>query len=434
METAQARRPPSWWDRLLSRRLIVLWLWLPVVSLSLALGALLLATTRNPKNGTTLTGAGSATAETAANTVEVRRGSIKKTLILSGELRAVRSQSIFALTSEETKITYLPPEGTVVKAGDRLVELDSTTVLTKIKDIDEKIVAAENEMVKTQSTGESALRDMAIKLSQLWLPYEKAKVDARIPAGIEDRRAYQQKQLDLAKTKAEYEAQLKKIEDKKKEQAAELEVKTIEKQKLKIQMDQARADLAGMNIKAPADGMVIYANHWAERRKIQVGDVVWGGFPIVTLPDLSAMEVLARVNEVDGPKLSEGQKATVLLDSYPDRTIGGAVKDISQTAVKANWMAKARIFNVVITLDKTITEIMKPGMSAQITVEAGDYRDDLLVPRAAVQFGGGAPQVVRSEGAGGKKRAIAITIKAADPFYYAVADNGALKEGDRIVE
>jgi len=306
--------------------------------------------------------------------------------------------------------------------------------LTKIKDLDEKIVAAENEIVKSQSTGESAIRDMEIKLSQLWLPYEKAKVEASIPAGIEDRRTYQQKQLDLAKAKAEYEGQLKKMDDKRKEQAAELEVKAIEKKKLEIQLNQAKADLEGMNLRAPADGMVIYQNHWAERRKIQVGDVVWSGFPMVTLPDLSVMEVLARVNEVDGPRLSVGQKARVLLDSYPDREISGSVKEISQTAVKANWMAKAKIFNVSISLDSTITDIMKPGMSAQVTLDLGESPNELLVPRAAVSFAAGSPRVVRVESPGDKRRLIALTIKAADPFYYAVADNGVLKEGDRIVQ
>jgi multidrug efflux pump subunit AcrA (membrane-fusion protein) len=179
--------------------------------------------------------------------------------------------------------------------------------------------------------------------------------------------------------------------------------------------------------------MVIYSNHWAERRKIQIGDVVWGGFPIVTLPDLSAMEILAHVNEVDGPKLSVGQKVTVLLDTYPERGITGEVREIAQTAVKASWMAKARIFDVAISLDKTITEIMKPGMSAQITVEIGNYPDELLVPRRAVQFADGEPRVVRSE-AEGKTRVIAVTIEAGDPFYYAVAGNGVLREGDRLVQ
>jgi hypothetical protein len=55
------------------------------------------------------------------------------------------------------------------------------------------------------------------------------------------------------------------------------------------------------------------------------------------------------------------------------------------------------------------------------------------VPRSLVQFVGGAARVVRSEGEE-KTRVIAVTIKAADAFYYAVADNGALKEGDRVVQ
>ncbi|MGH9826998.1 MAG: efflux RND transporter periplasmic adaptor subunit, partial [Blastocatellia bacterium] len=199
--------------------------------------------------------------------------------------------------------------------------------------------------------------------------------------------------------------------------------------------NQANHDLAGMNVTAPADGMVIYSNHYAERRKIQIGDVVWGGFPVISLPDLSEMEVLARVNEVDGPKLSVGQKASIRLDSYPDTQITGSVKEISQTAVKSNFMSKSRVFNVVISLDKTEPEIMKPGMSAQVTVGIADFRNELLVPRSAVRFGeGGSAEVIRVEGESNRARVVAVTIKGSDPVSYAVADNGVLKEGDRIVK
>jgi multidrug efflux pump subunit AcrA (membrane-fusion protein) len=169
-----------------------------------------------------------------------------------------------------------------------------------------------------------------------------------------------------------------------------------------------------------------------ERRKIQAGDMVWGGFPLVRLPDLKAMEVLAQVNEVDGPRLSIGQKAEVRLDSYPEIEITGSVKEIAQTAIKASWMAKAKVFRVVISLDKTVTEIMMPGMSAQVTVAINEQPGQLLVPRTAVHFEGGSAQVTRLEGAE-TKRAVAVIIVFADPVVYAIADNGALKEGDRIL-
>ncbi|MBO0720899.1 MAG: efflux RND transporter periplasmic adaptor subunit [Blastocatellia bacterium] len=366
--------------------------------------------------------------------IEVRRGSLKKTLLLNGELRAVRSHTIYGTTPEDVKIAYLPPEGALVKAGDRLVELDSMTVLNKIKDNEEKIFAAENEIVKLRGQNEGALRDLDIELSKLWLAYEQAKLKAVVPADVQARREYQEAQLALAKAKTEYENQLNKIEQTKKGQAADLQVKIIDVEKLKVQLNRDKSYLNGMQLKAPADGMVIYCDHWNwnERRKLQVGDIVWMGVPIVRLPDLSEMEVLAQVNEVDGPKLSLGSKAEVRLDTYPETVITGAIKEISQTAIKASWMAKAKVFRVVVSLDRTVREIMKPGMSAQVAVTFSETAPQLLVPRSAVRFDGESPTVTRVEDAEAY-RPIAVTILSTDALHFLVANNGALKEGDRIL-
>ena len=365
-------------------------------------------------------------------TVIVQHGALKKTLLLDGELRAVRSRTIYANTNDDAKIVDLPPEGTVIKAGERIAELDSSSVLTKIKDTEERIIAAENEIVRTKAQHEAALRDLEVELSKLWLAHEQAKLKAKVPAEVLARREYQEGQLTLEKTRTEYDNQLNKIEQKKKEQAAELQVKTIEKEKMKVQLDRATSNLDGMRIKAPADGMVIYTEHWNERRKIQTGDVIWGGFPIVRLPDLTEMEVLAQVNEVDGPKLSIGSKAEIRLDSYPDTVITGEVKEISQTAIKASWMAKAKIFRVTISLDKTVTEIMKPGMSALVSVIVQETPAQLRLPRAAVKFDGDQAKVTRLE-ADHARREIAVTILASNGEHYLVADNGALKANDKIL-
>lgn len=364
--------------------------------------------------------------------LEVRKGQVRRVLLFDGELRAVRSHAIFASTSEEAKITYLPPEGSLVKPGDRLVELDSGTLLEKIKDAEEKLVAADNEIVKTRSTQEGTLREMEVDLSRMWLTHQQARVKADVPPDLVARREYQENQLALEKAKTEYENQLAKIAQKKKEQAAELQVKTIEKQKLEVQLNKVKSNLDGMNLKAPSEGMVIYTDHWNERRKLQVGDVVWGGFPLVQLPDLREMEVVAQVNEVDGPKISVGQKAKIVLDSFPQMEISGSVREISQTAIKASWMAKAKIFVIVVSLDKTVTEIMKPGMSAQITIPMAESDPGLLVPRAAIKFEGDLATVLRVEGEK-VRRPVAVTILSSDPYNYAVACNGALKEGDRIL-
>ena len=95
-------------------------------------------------------------------------------------------------------------------------------------------------------------------------------------------------------------------------------------------------------------------------------------------------------------------------------------------------MSKAKIFRVTVSLDKTVTEIMKPGMSAQVSVITSETPPQLLIPRSTVRFDGGTGTVARAE-ANNLQRQIAVTILAADANHYAVADNGALKEGDKIL-
>lgn len=160
--------------------------------------------------------------------------------------------------------------------------------------------------------------------------------------------------------------------------------------------------------------------------------MVWWGMPVVRLPDLKEMEVLAQVNEVDGPKLSVGLKAKVILDSYPEIEISGSIKEISQTAIRATRMAKTRIFRAAVSPDRTITEIMKPGMSAQVSVVIGETPRLLLVPRSAVRFENRLAVVMRLE-KDNNRRPVAITILECDLIYFGIAEHGSLREGDSVV-
>jgi multidrug efflux pump subunit AcrA (membrane-fusion protein) len=81
-------------------------------------------------------------------------------------------------------------------------------------------------------------------------------------------------------------------------------------------------------------------------------------------------------------------------------------------------------------------EIMKPGMSALVSIVISETQPSLLVPRSSVRFDGETATVARIEAPGAEKevrRQVAVTILAADGLNYLVAANGALKEGDRIL-
>jgi multidrug efflux pump subunit AcrA (membrane-fusion protein) len=77
-------------------------------------------------------------------------------------------------------------------------------------------------------------------------------------------------------------------------------------------------------------------------------------------------------------------------------------------------------------------EIMKPGMSALVSVTISETQPNLLVPRSTVRFDGESAKVTRTEGADAQ-REVAVTILTADGLNYLIADNGALKDGDSIL-
>ncbi len=365
-------------------------------------------------------------------TVLVELGTLEKKVLLDGDLQAVRARTLFSKASE-SKITYLPIEGTKVKIGDRLVEFDNAPVSNRILEIKQQIITSENQLVEIQSNHESGLRDLEASLSQYWLAFQQAKIDAAVPINLVARRDYQERQLLFEKTETEYNSHLAKIEKKKLEQQAELQAKNLEKEKLVVELQKLENQLNELNLKAPSDGIVIYADHIFEPRKVQVGDVVFSGFPVINLPDLTELELLARVNEVDGPRLSIGQTAQVFLDSYPDIKINGKIKDISQTAAKAGTSRSdtTKIFKVVVSLEKTLTDIMKPGMSAQVEVSLAENTPQILVPRFAVEFHNKQAQVLKQVGE--ELQPIAINILASDFRFYAIADDGKLKQGDKLV-
>ena len=72
-------------------------------------------------------------------------------------------------------------------------------------------------------------------------------------------------------------------------------------------------------IKAPANGMVIYAREWNGSRKV-VGSTISAWDPVVaTLPDLRTMESVTFVNEIDIQKVRAGQVVECLSMPIPKR-------------------------------------------------------------------------------------------------------------------
>ena len=130
---------------------------------------------------------------------------------------------------------------------------------------------------------------------------------------------------------------------------------------------------------SPIDG-IITSLRVEEGEIAMIGTMNNPGTVLMTIADLSVMEVEVEVDETDVISLSLGQKADIRIDALPDRTIQGKVTEIGSSALqKAVATEESKDFKVVITLENPPASL-KPGLSASADIITAERKDALAIP------------------------------------------------------
>jgi HlyD family secretion protein len=163
-----------------------------------------------------------------------------------------------------------------------------------------------------------------------------------------------------------------------------------------------------LDIVSPASGSVILV-------EIEEGEIVTSGAlsytsgsTLMTIADLSKMQIRAGVNEVDVGKIRDGQDVSIDVDAYPSVTFHGAITHIAPAARDEQGV---KIFDVEIDITDS-DQRLRPGMTANIEIQ-GDHREGVLtVPVEAVFKKGGryVVYVVAPEGGEPVERDVTVGI------------------------
>lgn len=147
----------------------------------------------------------------------------------------------------------------------------------------------------------------------------------------------------------------------------------------KALLTQHRTTLSYTTIRSPIDGVVV-------DRKVQIGQTVAANFQAPDLfslaEDLTTMEVASNVDEADIGRVRTGAHATFTVDSFPGRRFAGEVRLIRQAPVTVNNV----VTYVVMVRTKNPDLLLKPGMTATVSIDVETRKDVLLVPNAAIRF------------------------------------------------
>ncbi len=203
----------------------------------------------------------------------------------------------------------------------------------------------------------------------------------------------------------------------------------------RVSLKDAERQLGKSNITSPIDGIVL-------EKLLDVGDSVQSinsafssGTTVIKVADLRKIQVRTNVDEIDIGKVQRGLKATVVVDTFPDKTFSGVVTNVFPQGVQSGQGLIT--FPILVEVDNS-EGLLLGKMTATVKIEAKKLEKQLLIPLAATRAGKNKDETivyVLKEGGDKfdkKSESEERVVKIGDTDYKDIIVLDGLKEGDLV--
>ena len=243
------------------------------------------------------------------------------------------------------------------------------------------------DLLKQGFVTKDQMKAKTIKLKEQQIKYDTAKSELELFTKYTKPLEIQKKEAAAKKAQGEWESSQKQMQAKLKQKLTEIESRKLEIENHQAELKKLQEKLAKMTIPAPTNGLIIYGEpgYWREL-DIRVGMEVWDHTPIITLPDLSHMQVALRVHEVDIQSIHLDMPVVVTVESAGNISLAGKISRIAELANSGGWMADPEVkqFDVDITIVEKSLQL-KPGTTAKVDIITLRLKDVLYLPLQAIQ-------------------------------------------------
>ncbi|HTO95130.1 MAG TPA: HlyD family efflux transporter periplasmic adaptor subunit [Bacteroidota bacterium] len=329
------------------------------------------------------------------------RGTFLVTVTVSGELQAKNSINVMGPEDArqaniwQMKLSNLIPEGTVVKKGDVVAQLDKSEIAGKFKESQLSVQKLDAQFLQTVLDSALTLSQARDELVNLSYTVEEKRL-ALEQSAYEAPAMKRQAEIEFERAKRGYEQAKLNYVTKRKQSGAKAQAAEADLMKEKQHLAMYQKAMEEFTIRAPADGMVIYAREWNGKKKV-VGSTINAWDPTVaTLPDLREMESITYVSELDIQKLAVGQKVALGLDADPTKKLTGAVVSVANIG-EQRPNSDSKVFEVRIKVNESDT-LLRPAMTTSNEILVAKQDSVLSVPLECVHTEGGVTFVYRKSG------------------------------------
>jgi len=339
------------------------------------------------------------------------RGTFLVTVTTTGELQAKSSINIMgsenarAANIWQMKITNIIPEGTVVKKGDFVADLDKSEITGRFKESQLSVQKLEAQYLQTKLDSTLALSQARDELVNLSYAREEKKL-AMEQSVYEAPAMRRQAEIDYERAQRACEQAQKNYVTKTRQSIAKAQAAEADLLKERQRLDLYQKTMIEFTIKAPADGMVVYAREWNGKKKV-VGSTINAWEPTVaTLPDLREMESITYISELDIEKIAVGQPVKLKLDASPKKPLSGVVTAVANIG-EQRPNSDSKVFEVRIRVNESDTTL-RPAMTTANEILVAKLDSVLSVPLECVHTEGQTTFVYRKNGGTAVKQEVKL--------------------------
>lgn len=312
-------------------------------------------------------------------TFRVARGTYTNHLVVNGELKAKKSTTIRCPDIwPAPKIKKLVPEGTFVRTGEIVCELDASEVRSRHGN-------ALTELENARAAFHQSRAELELQRVLLTSQVQSIEASTQIANLNLSRLNYVSPinkkiiQLEIQRAEVEKKKLLDKLASLELIQTSELKKMEMKIKQAENKLNRAQMFLDRLTLRAPQDGILVYQTNWATGEKIGEGETVWGRMPLMQIPEISLFQVEIAASEANIKKIKKDQAVKIEVDARPGIKLTGTVARVAKMGKPIKKDSKIKTFEVMVDVDSTDFEL-QPGLTTTCEIILESVPDTLLVP------------------------------------------------------
>ncbi len=362
-------------------------------------------------------------------TYEVRDARFVREVAAAGTLKAVRATPIVVPveTGRSQKVAALARDGSLLKAGDLVVEFDPWEADREAANGKADLSAATAKIEKTDADGVKTARSLTLDRDVAKEQLSRAQTFLLTDDRLFSRNAVIESALDRDLYAKKADVAERKLARSGRLSVAERALGEIEAGKARTSIANAEKSLRALRIVAPHDGLLVLERKWTGEPPF-VGDSLWPGQKVAEIPDLSKLEARVFVLEADAAGLKPGLPARLSIEGRPGAEFAASVVRVDPLAKPRDRQSPVKYFETVLALDKPDPSFMRPGERVRAVIKLEEAPGVVAIPRGALFEKDGKRVVYRQESGGFAP----VEVKVGRNSISRIVVEQGLRPGDRI--